>query len=72
MWVTGRPRCLPIPRSRSAPPACCDRVEAGVRSATLTSHRDTPAATVQPLLDACIEAGIPADRLKLDSAAVPD
>lgn len=49
-----------------------DRVEAGVRSATLTSHRDTPHATVRPLLDACIEAGIPADRLELDSAAVPD
>ncbi len=49
-----------------------DRVEAGVRSATLTSHPDTPLATVQPLLDACVEAGIPADNLKLDSTAVPD
>jgi hypothetical protein len=49
-----------------------DRVEAGVRSATLTSHPDTPLAIVQPLLDACVEAGIPADNLKLDSAAVPD
>lgn len=49
-----------------------DRVEAGVRSATLQAHRDTPHDRIQPLLDACIEAGIPADRLKLESAAVPE
>lgn len=46
-----------------------DRVEAGVRSATLRAHRDTPLPTVQSVGDACIKAGIPADRLKLDSAA---
>lgn len=46
-----------------------DHVEAGVRSATLQAHRDTPLTTVQSLVDACIKAGIPADRLKLDSAA---
>lgn len=49
-----------------------DLVESGVRSATLTSHPDTPAATVRALFDTCSEAGIPADRLKLDSAAVPE
>lgn len=49
-----------------------DRVDAGVRSATLHAHRDTPDDQVQPLLDAFIAAGIPADRLKHDSAAVPD
>ena len=54
------------------PARLSDRVEAGVRSATLHAHRDTPLATVQPLLDACITAGIPADRLKFDSAAVPE
>lgn len=46
-----------------------DRVEAGVCSATLHAHRDTPHAGIQPLFDACILAGIPADRLKLDTAA---
>jgi len=49
-----------------------NRFEAGVRSATLQANRDTPLATVQPLLDACVEAGIPADNLKLDRAAIPD
>lgn len=49
-----------------------DRVETGVRSATLQAHRDTPLTTVQSLVDACIKAGIPADRLKLDSAAVAE
>ena len=49
-----------------------DRVEAGVRSATLKAHRDTPLATVHSVGDACIKAGIPADRLKLDRATAPD
>jgi hypothetical protein len=49
-----------------------DRVEFGVRSATLISHPDTPHATVGVLLDTCSEAGIPADRLKLDRAAVQE
>jgi hypothetical protein len=49
-----------------------DRVEAGVRSATLHAHRDTPHDQIQPLFDACIAAGIPSEQLKLDSAAVPD
>jgi hypothetical protein len=49
-----------------------DRVEAGVRSATLRADRDTPQDRIQPLLDACIAAGIPAERLKLDSAKDPD
>lgn len=49
-----------------------DRVEAGVRSATLQPHRDTPLATVQSVGDACIKAGIPADRLKLGRATAPD
>lgn len=49
-----------------------DRVEAGVRSATLHAHRDTPEDLIQPLFDACIAAGIPSERLVFDSAAVPD
>ncbi len=49
-----------------------DRVETGVRSATLHAHRDTPHDRNKTLFDACIAAGIPAERLKLDSAAVPD
>jgi hypothetical protein len=49
-----------------------ERIEAGVRSVTLQAHRDTPLATVQSVVDACIKAGIPADRLKLDSATAPD
>jgi hypothetical protein len=49
-----------------------DRVEAGARSATLQTHRDTPLATVQSVGDACIKAGIPADRLKLDRSTAPD
>ena len=54
------------------PPRLRDRFEAGVRSATLHAHRDTPHDRIQPLFDACIAAGIPSERLKLDSAAVPD
>jgi hypothetical protein len=49
-----------------------DRVDAGVRSATLHAHRDTPNDRIQPLFDACIAAGIPSERLVFDSAAVPD
>lgn len=49
-----------------------DRFEAGVRSATLHAHRDTPHDRNKTLFDACIAAGIPADNLKLDSATVPD
>jgi hypothetical protein len=49
-----------------------DRFEAGVRSATLHAHRDTPHDRNKTLFDACIAAGIPADNLKLDSASVPD
>lgn len=49
-----------------------DRVDAGVRSTTLHARRDTPNDRIQPLLDACIAAGIPVERLKHDSAAVPD
>jgi hypothetical protein len=49
-----------------------DRVEAGARSATLQTHRDTPLATVQSVGDACIKAGIPADRLKLDRSTAAD
>lgn len=49
-----------------------DRVEAGARSATLQAHRDTPLATVASVGDACIKAGIPADRLELDRAAIPE
>lgn len=49
-----------------------DRVEAGVRSATLQAHPDTPLTTVHSVGDACIKAGIPADRLKLGRATAPD
>lgn len=49
-----------------------DRVEAGVRSATLQAHRDLPHGLFPPLIEACVAAGIPADRLKLDSAPVPE
>jgi hypothetical protein len=49
-----------------------DRVEAGVRSATLQAHGDLPHGLFPPLIEACVAAGIPADHLKLDSAAVPE
>lgn len=58
--------------SAEIPARLRDRVEAGVRSATLQAHRDTPLTTVQSVGDACIKAGIPSDRLKFDSAAVTD
>jgi hypothetical protein len=49
-----------------------DLVEAGVRSATLHTHRDTPHARNKTLFDACIKAGIPADRLKPVGSTAPD
>lgn len=49
-----------------------DRVETGVRSATLHAHRDTPHHRTRNLFETCTAAGIPSDSLKLDSAAAPD
>ena len=57
---------------RTGNPVIRDRFEAGVRSATLHAHRDTPHDCIKTLFDACTAVGIPADNLKLDSAAVPD
>lgn len=49
-----------------------DRVETGVRSATLHTHRDTPHDRIKTLFDTCTAAGIPADRLKLVGSTAPD
>jgi hypothetical protein len=49
-----------------------DRIETGVRSATLHTDRDAPHDRIKTRFDTCTAAGIPSDHLKLDSADVPD
>lgn len=49
-----------------------DRVETGVRIATLQAHRETPSEQIGQLRDTCRKAGIPSGNVILDNAAVPD
>ena len=53
----------PCPASSLAP-LLREGIAAGVRSATLRSHPDTPYERISPLVDTFTATGIPADRLK--------